>query len=264
MTKFKIVLLSILILLIALAAVLFGAVFRVREQNIVAVGEDVEYCNNLKDEILNAGNIKNGSSIFMLDKQSAINNIEKTYPYVKVVQIKTTGVTSIEIKVRKRYEMFYATANGKFYVLDEDLKVLRITDLLPNAILFNVTKLSITNNTKEGDFVGSDYYRSVANDLVAGLYSNALLDRAEMIDAIAEISFNKGVTLHEEYNRLVLLTQTGVEMDICKPEDNLAQKINICFSIYQDDDFTEQQQSEGRIKIYLDENGNQKVGYFQP
>ena len=264
MTKVKIILISFLIILIALISVLFGAVFRVRNQVVVCVGEDKQYCENLKDEILESSGIKNGNSTFMLNKQDAISNIEKTHPYIKVVQIKTTSVTSIEIKVKKRYEMFYSVVNGKNYVLDEDLKVLRISDIAPTAILFNETKLAITNNTEIADFVGTNYHQQISASLVEGLWTHARLERDEMISAISSISFENGYSLNEAYTRLILATNSGVKIDICKPEVNLAEKLNICFSTLNDDEFTEQQKSEGTIKIYLDKDGNQQVGYFKP
>ena len=263
MTKVKIVLISILTILIALIAILFGAVFRVRKQTVLCVGEDKVYCEELQQEILTSSGIKNGKSIFMLDKQQAITNIEKTHPYVKVIQIQTTGVTSIEIKVRKRYEMFYAKANGKNYILDEELKVLRITEIVPEAMLLDVTKLSITNNTEVGDFVGTEYHQEITSSMVLGLYTHALLERSEMIETIKSISFLEGYSLSENYTRLIIETKTGVKMDICKPETNLADKLNICFSTYNDDDFTAEQKTKGTIKIFLDTEGNEKVGYFE-
>lgn len=261
MAKLKRFLIVFLILLTTLTAVLFGAVFRVKKQSVIALGEDVEYCQNLQNEILKSANIKNGKSIFMIDKEKSIENIEKTHPYIKVVQIKTTSLTSIEIKVRKRFEMYYSEVNGKFFVLDEDLKILRISEIKPEVTNLNAN-LNITNNTKVGDFVGSNFYKQVAYNLFVALYTNAGMERVKINSFINSVSFDEGYCLTEQYNRLILETSSGVEMDICKPTTDLNQKINICFSAYNHQDFTAEQKSSGVIKIYLDENGNQKVGYF--
>jgi len=99
---------------------------------------------------------------------------------------------------------------------------------------------------------------------VEGLYTHALLERNEMISSIEKISFGEGFSLNEGYTRLIIKTKTGVEMDIYKPEQNLAEKLNICFSTYNDEDFTSEQKTQGVIKIYLDKFGNEKIGYFEP
>ncbi len=267
MTKAKIILISILIFIIALASVLFGAVFRVRKQSLVAVGEDVQYCEELKTEILSSSGIKNGQSIFMINKDLAISNIEKAYPYIKVIQVRTTSFIEIEFHVRKRFETYYSEVNSKYYILDEELKVLKIQSVgeveKPNLSEFDSSKLGIDSNTKVGDIVSTKYYQQIANDLYGALYSNALLDRDKISSKITSISFDEGFTLYGSYTRLILQTTTGVKMDICKPETNLNNKINICFSTYNSENLTTEQKASGVIKIYLDENNIQHVGYFE-
>jgi len=265
MTKAKIVIFSIFIFLIALISVLFGAVFRIRNQTVLCLGEDVSYCESLKEKILSSSGIKNGKSTFMLDKDTAINNIEKANPYIKVIQIKTTGVTEIEIQVRKRYETYYLEANDKFYIVDEELKVLQVienTEPKPEFVKIK-TDIEIGEGISAGDFVLDKYTQDITSKLYIALYTNALKDRNELYQHLSEISFDKGLTLSGEYVRLILTTVTGVKMDICVPEENLNEKVNICFSVYEDDEFTEEFKQSGTIKIYLDEEGNQKVGYFE-
>ena len=113
--------LSIVIIFIALTGVLFGAVFRLRSQTVSVIDFDVVEVS--KKDIISASGLKNGQSIFMIDKQKAIDNIEAKIPYVKVVQIKTTGITEVEIVLRSRHELFYTEFQDKFLILDEDFIV---------------------------------------------------------------------------------------------------------------------------------------------
>jgi len=166
--------------------------------------------------------------------------------------------------VRKRYEMFFVKDNEKYYILDEDLKVLRITDHeKPNLTELNISTLSINSNIQAGDFVGTKELSKITYNLFVGLYTQALLNREDIPTIITTVSMQEGVTINESYNRLILQTSKGVKMDIYKPEVNLAEKINICFSTYNSSNLTEEQKQQGTIKIFLDENGNQKIGYFE-
>ncbi|MBR6778823.1 MAG: FtsQ-type POTRA domain-containing protein [Clostridia bacterium] len=260
MKKALIISSSILLFLIVLAGILFGAVFRVRKQNIVIVGEDVEFVQEIKDEILASAGIKNGKSIFMLDKETAINNIEKTYPYVKVIQIKTVSVTEIQIIVRKRFDTYYVENNSKYYILDEDLKVLAINEIQPNLTKYNSSGIIINNNTKVGDFVGNNYAKQAAYDLFVALYEKANMDREAMSENVLSVSFATGYTLSESYVRMILETKQGVTIDIYKPEQDLGRKIHICYTAIS----APEVETGGTIKIFLDQNGLEKIGYFAP
>ncbi len=265
MTKAKIVLISLLVSILALMAILFGVVFRVKKQVVKAAGEDKEYCLSISKEIQKSAGIKKNSPIFMLNKEKAITKIEKAHHYIKVVQIKTISPIKIEIKVRKRFEMFYIESNNKYYILDEDLKVLKITDIKPSLIQLNIPKLSITSDTEEGEFVGTKQSRKTIYNLFIALYEDALMDREQIKSFISNINFETGyaTTGEAKFNRIILQTNMGVKMDIYKPEQNLKDKINKCFSLYNDDEFTEEFKTEGRIKVFLNGKGEEEIGYFK-
>lgn len=240
MTKKSIIISSILLSIVALMAILFGAVFRLRNVSVeVQPGANITVTN---DKIIESANLKKGKSIFMLDKQSAINNIEQTYAEIKVVQIKTTNLMSVKIVVRERKEMFYAEHNSAYYCLDEDLKVLRLTEVEPTNLIKITTDIGITSNTKKCDFMSQDYAKITYNMFV-GMYTNVKVEgryaeRDDMCNLVESIEIKTAHALTEdgnggfEYTNLILKTRAGVVMQIANPNTDLGRKINICFAAY--------------------------------
>lgn len=241
MTKKSIIISSILIFIVALTAVLFGAVFRLRKIDVeVQPGSNITVAN---DKILESANLKKGKSIFMLDKQSAINNIEQTYAEIKVVQIKTVSVTRVKIIIRERKEMFYAEHQNTFYCMDEDLKVLRLTEVEPTNLIKLTTDVGITSNTKKCDFMSQNYAK-ITYDMFVGMYTYVKIDnsrdaeREDMCNLIESIEFKTAHALTDggnsgvEYTNLIINTRTGVVIQIAEPQSNLGRKLNICFAAY--------------------------------
>lgn len=241
MTKKSIIISSILLSIVALMAILFGAVFRLRNVSVeVQPGANITVTN---DKIVESANLKKGKSIFMLDKQSAINNIEQTYAEIKVVQIKTTNLMSVKIIVRERKEMFYAEHNSAYYCLDEDLKVLRLTEVEPTNLIKITTDIGITSNTKKCDFMSQDYAK-ITYDMFVGMYTYVKIDnsrdaeREDMCNLVESIEIKTAHALTEdgnggfEYTNLILKTRAGVVMQIANPNTDLGRKINICFAAY--------------------------------
>lgn len=279
MSKTKIAIISTVVGILAIIAILFGVVFCLRREEVVVVNNEANI-EISSSEIINSAGLKHGTSIFMLDKDTAINNIEKEFPYIKVIQIKTVSVIKVEIRVRSRVETFYVQNQNKYYILDEELKVLRILETgidenieetLNNLIVLNLSDLGITSNTVAADFLSTKYYRQVINDLYGALYSTAMLDldsdgqteylsRADIIDVIDSVEFDVGYSLDEAYTRVILNLNNGFKIDIGKPEENLSYKVNVCFSAY--NKLSEEQKATGSIKYYYTAEGEAKAGYF--
>ena len=246
MTKKSIITTSILLSILALIIVLFGAVFRLRQVDINIALPEGSTISVTKEDILNASKLKMGGSIFMLDKQSAINNIEQTYAEIKVVQIKTTNLMSVKIIVRERIEMFYAEYQNTIYCMDEDLKVMRIfaktSESEPTNLIKITTDIGITSNTKKCDFMSQDYAKITYNMFVS-MYTNVKVEgryaeRDDMCNLVESIEIKTAHALTEdgnggfEYTNLILKTRAGVVMQIANPNTDLGRKINICFAAY--------------------------------
>jgi len=269
MSKGKIITFSIIGIIVVLIGVLFGGVFCLREQKVVVVGENIVYS---ADEIVETAGLKQGRSIFLLDKDTAINNIEKKYADLKVIQIKTTSVTEIEIRVRKRYETYYVKNLGQYYVLDEDLKVLNIVldeDIEKIAEIENLVKIPALTNLNEKttitSFVGNEIEKNICYNLYTAVYTTQMKDEVgadahnEFANLITGISFDKGYTASgEAYNRVIVKTSSGMTFDIGKADSDLQRKINICFATLNSDDVTDK---TGTLSIRYNELGEEIINY---
>ena len=271
MSKGKIILLSIIGLIIVLTTVLFSAVFRLKKQTVVA-SADVTYSS---EEIVKAAELKRGQSIFLIDKESAINKIEAKFADLKVIQIKTTSLTEIEIKVRKRYPTYYIKNLGSYYVLDQDLKVLNVvadSEAEQIANIENLVKIStkpqnLNVETKVADFLGTENEQNMSYNLFSAVYSTKIPTAitgaeayTEFCNLIKEISFAKGYTANgQAYDRLIIKTKQGMSFDIGKATNDLTHKINLCFTAMESEDIADK--TIGTITISYDETGKEIKTY---
>ena len=99
MSKKAIFGLTITIFLIVATSVLFGVVFCLRDQTVKIIGDSTISIS--RDDIVATAGFKDGDSIFMLDKDQAIKNIEAKFSHIKVVQIKTLSVTNLPLLASK-------------------------------------------------------------------------------------------------------------------------------------------------------------------
>lgn len=280
--KAKIITISIVLSVLALILILFGAVFCLYKQDVVFIGERTLNTAEISNQdIIESAGLKKGRPIFSLDKETASNNIERDYPYLKVIQINTVSAIRIEIDVRERYEMYYTYSDStkKYYVLDEELKVLRSTDVEPNDITKlestilgedTIDILGITSNTVVGDFLSNENYRSITYELFVSIYNTVMIDdggsdryvdREDIKSLITNLHFAKGYTLHEEYDRVIMQISNGFTIDIAKPQDNLEYKVNICFSAM--DTLIENGESSGTIKYTYLEDGTERINFIR-
>jgi len=269
MSKGKIILLSIIGLIIVLTTVLFSAVFRLKKQTVVATA-DVTYSS---EEIVKAAELKRGQSIFLIDKESAINKIEAKFADLKVIQIKTTSLTEIEIKVRKRYPAYYIKNLGSYYVLDQDLKVLNI--VADSEDITNIEKLvkittkpqNLNVETKVADFLGSENEQTMSYNLFSAVYSikipttiTGAESYTEFCNLIEEISYDIGYTANGQvYDRLIVKTKQGMSFDIGKATNDLTRKINLCFTAMESEEILDK--TIGTITISYDETGKEIKTY---
>lgn len=262
--KKKIILISIPVVLLLTMSVLFGLVFCLRNQSVSKVGDwNLIYSD---EEIINAGKLQEGKSIFTIDKNKASENIEKTFNNVKVIQIKTTGLMSVEIVVRERHEMFYVKFGDKCYTLDEDLKVLNISQEMPTSLIeIRNERFGILSSTNISDFVGNANQKSVIYNLFLAYYTEVMIDgeylsRNDILEEIKHISLEEGRTLNGKFARLVIVSKDNVTIDIGKPEHELKRKINSCYAYLSK--LTQDQKLGSRIVVDYNENDEEIIKFY--
>jgi len=265
MKKSSIICLSIVLGVLLIIGLLMGVVFCPRNQSVTVLGDGkIDFS---KQAIIKTANIKKTKSIFLIDKQKAIDNIEQTYPNIKVVQITTTGLNAIDIQVRSRYEMFYIQIEDNYYIMDEDLKVLEIRSAedvatQPVTGLIKITEglTNITTGTKICDFVGDRWESGATRNMYLGMASavtkegdngKVYYNRDDVKETIKEVKFEK----FDTFNKIILTTKYGVKLDIENPNEDMTYKINAGFTII--DTFIENESGDhldkeksGTIKIF--------------
>ncbi len=279
--KAKIITIAIVLSILALILILFCAVFCLYRQDVVFIGERNNTVKITDEQIIETAGFRTGRSIFSLDKDKAIENIEQTYPYLKVVQINTVSAIRIEIRVRERYEMYYAAdeINQNYYILDEELKVLQITDFEPTGITklessllgdTNIDILGITGNTVVSDFIANTHFRSLTDNLFVAMYNTVMIEedgvdryvtRDDIKTLVTYVQFARGYTLQESYDRIIITTSRGFIIDIGKPDSNLENKVNICFNAI--DALIERGESGGTIKVTYLDNGEERYNFIR-
>ena len=279
--KAKIITIAIVLSILALILILFCAVFCLYRQDVVFIGERNNTVKITDEQIIETAGFRTGRSIFSLDKDKAIENIEQTYPYLKVVQINTVSAIRIEISVRERNEMYYAAdeINQNYYILDEELKVLQITDFEPTGITklessllgdTNIDILGITGNTVVSDFIANTHFRSLTDNLFVAMYNTVMIEedgvdryvtRDDIKTLVTYVQFARGYTLQESYDRIIITTSRGFIIDIGKPDSNLENKVNICFNAI--DALIERGESGGTIKVTYLDNGEERYNFIR-
>lgn len=280
MKKGTVIILSIIAFLIVITGVLFGAVFCLRSQTVTVIGDSPVGVS--REDIIKTAGLKNGKSIFMIDKEQASNQIESEYPYVKVIQIKTVSVTKIDIRIRARQPMMYAQVGDNYYILDEELKVLDIVGVAEQPTpTIDVSKLikikndniQIDSSIMVCDFVGADYQKTASDNLYNAMINAFKKDdgegnlvyfnRADMCEMLKEIEFQEFRT----FNKIILTTKYGVKLDIENPTQDLTHKMNICYSTIETFSNSEEvdvkeKLNSGTIKIFFDLEDNMKCVYI--
>lgn len=233
---------SVIVAIITVLTILFGVVFRVR--NI-----DVEYNDNFvyKTEINNIikdSKLKKNDSIFEVNRNKIKTSIEKYYPYARVECVTVSSMSSVKITLSNREPMYYLVEEAIYYILDEDCKVLAVTNDVAQAqnyILLN-NVFDVSESTTPGQFLNNNYTKVCLN-LYKSLYSyigedadndgvldNQNITREDIWAVIRSVKFERVNELFGEVDNLVMTTSYGVKISIIEPQKNLDLKTNMALS----------------------------------
>lgn len=217
------------------------------------------------DEIIAASKLEKGKSVLFLKKQQYIDNIEKAYPYLEVINIETSFPSKLTIHVRER-QPFYAVKNGeRFMLLDSSLKVLEMVDEF-SSTQTNAILLPFDIGGEEGDFLSLDY--------LTDFYDAILLNSKTREDGLAtfkqiEYFESENEIYHNREKGLKITLHSGREVYLHNASYGLAYKLNKFYavenSLYKLADMlsTEQiQESEIHINNYQGSNYTEKDSYF--
>ena len=166
---------------------------------------------NKDDEI--SANVKKGGSIFLFEKDDAIEVLEEKYPYLNVVKIETKFPNKLVLHVADRQELFGIKLNDDCYIiLDGTNKVLNKYNALQYSAL-SVKPICVTikeQSLNADDFVVGKIANISKVSTVLHSISNALnvlgyeeVDAKGLLNNIEiDLSYNSTITLKTNFANL--------------------------------------------------------------
>ena len=262
MTKKKIALIvvaSVLGALIVLGIILFFTTFSLKTLDV-----EFETTNHVYDEAVLSEQISQNcevdfkKSVFLMDKQKTMSSIEKTFPDLKVINIETKFPASVTVHVALRQQLFAFEKDGKFFVTDEELKVLEIKDdfvsTKNNAILVECLtpkneEIQLCDVLEFDNFDGGHF-----KNINLALFKNNR-NKLESMAYFKTISFQKRVNPEsfEEETTLVLKSHIDFVYEIFDFESRLETKLNKLFAC--DVTIEDFDRSDFTLLIYENANG---------
>lgn len=201
-TRRRIILIVVLLVIVTLVIVT-STVFSLKNIEIVFYDiNDVPITDNTKlnhftqddfDSIINSGEFKKGSTVFLINKQKHIDKLEANNPYIKIINLEIKFPNKIVIKAVEREEMYAVPSSNGYAICDDEMKVLRFSETVDDNVLLEGVDVS---SASEGSFVNNGINGIVAT-LGDCLYS-AGIDRLIAREKFSKISLVKADS--QKYN----------------------------------------------------------------
>ncbi len=219
-TKRLVILLSIFALIIMIV-VLSSTVFSLSKVQVSFVEVPTNYSIADEQAIIDSGKFDYGTSIFLVNKSSHIDKIEAQFPNLMVVNIETIFPNKLMIQVVERQEFLalYNSGQSTYYVVDGDMKVLRVVD---NAsAVSNVAKCMVTQdlqNYEHGDFVALDNETTLLSQLCSAFWQCEYSEK-ELNSLVRSVYFDS------VNNELIISTYCRFWFTIKNPYTRLPEKL---------------------------------------
>ena len=147
----------------------------------------------VQQEIVDEVHSQGIRSVLFVRKNNVISNLEKEFPYLKIINIETTYPSGFIIHCIEREELFAIESGDKVYYLDEEMKILRIEEgsfikTATNAVLLNIADLNLNiQNAEEGQFIN---FGNSDNDAVSALANRIQSTLTSVLTAFEENNRN--------------------------------------------------------------------------
>ncbi len=182
-----------------------------------------------EQQIVDSGNFNYGKPVLFLGKRASIEKIERENPYVKVINIETKFPCEYVINCAERQEVYYLELNNKFYICDQEFKVLKVQDVKPDQLM-EYSGLRVNNsNAVPGEFLKIDNQIDVYN---AFIESNRLLHEQNAIIKSLEVGTSLDEVLNKEQAYVKLNFQDGQTYIIKNATYGLKYKVAKMLEVY--------------------------------
>ena len=187
--KIRKIILAIVILVVIFFLLKYAGAFNVKNVNIT--GNE----NTKVEDIIAAGQIEKGSSYFSFVGKKARESIEKL-PYVKTAKITFLPFAPVKISIVERKPLFQGVYNGKFYLVDDELRVLEEKDMY-NPELFTLENVDFENYPVGSFLFGTEDREK--SEFLFDVFKNEklkpLIGIVSLKDDLAEITTKEGIKI---------------------------------------------------------------------
>ena len=204
------IILAIVILVVVFFLLKYAGAFNVKNVNIT--GNE----NTKVEDIIAAGQIEKGSSYFSFVGKKARESIEKL-PYVKTAKITFLPFAPVKISIVERKPLFQGVYNGKFYLVDDELRVLEEKDMY-NPELFTLENVDFENYPVGSFLFGTEDREK--SEFLFDVFKNEklkpLIGIVSLKDDLAEITTKEGIKI------------------VFGPYENTAYKLKVLAKVFDD------------------------------
>lgn len=221
----------------------------------------------IQDKVKESGDFPIGKSLLFANLNECVDKIEKSNPYVKVESIVRHFPNVVRVYISEREPRFRIkdkTESSKWYILDEDFKVVDIVTGDIKGLFYGVesyydntieiTQDSLKISSYIGGFVHEEFEQNCANTIVQGVEK-----RSTEFSVVKSIELQK---VEGDYNVVLTMKNSGINDDdgcviVIQGLEDLKLKVYAGVSCFYDNenDF-EVDKSSLMITIYDLGNGN--------
>ncbi len=206
-------------------------------------------------------NVYNGKNYLFTSAKTVKEEVEKSSSYTEVVSVKKTFPNKIMVEIKERKEALALVYNSNYYVLDENLTVLKIDNKNANNIdgLKNVElSLNVADYGQAELKVGSvlNMYDSTAFNYLKSSVDTFIARRQNLESVSIEVK-RDGIV----YNRMNLTMREGVVFKVQKANEETQEKLVKAFEFYDSLTLPNGNKAEGEYFVYkLESSGEIVVG----
>ena len=249
----KIAVVVIVLAVIALIVVLCSTVFAVQSARLVWYNTPTSSLSALSDEKALEISGMQGESVFILDKDAAIQNLESKYTNLRVRDIEVVWPNIVNIHVVERQQVYaIKLSNGEYAITDEYLKVLDVVSSFDstniNPVLLSISGLE--GSYEKGDTVDFKYSQTFID--VYNAFLSLGRDLTEMRAMFESMEYTNA--------KMTIKTHFDVDIIVDNPTQNTIGKINaalIAFDYLETEDY-----GKLTLEVFLNSNNLPEVRMY--
>lgn len=238
--KYKklIIALSVILGVIIVCVILNFTLFSLKKVDINFKNQAMIFTEQSKESIANNSAIKKGISIFTVNKKNITQQLEKDYPYLKVINIETVFPNKIIIHCAEREETYAVKASDtKYFICDAEFKVLNITTTYYNEqynpILFLGLENIITNSNRvnAGEFLEFSSEEEILKNIGTSLLkTNKTVSMQQGLIKEIELTSSIDVFTAKNMPYLIIKDFNDFQTNIYRIDSLLAEKFQYMFA----------------------------------